>query len=243
MRYPIRVSIVTAGIPILSITDEVGVSPPTTTQAQDVVGLGLDTSTYSTTQADLDDPASDANIGAYGTYSGLDMGKVVTVSVRPDLIIRSLMSGGPTAGTALPIMSNTSASSAGTTVTATNVNDGDLESGTVWCISGANVGHARQIVTDTASTSLVVTVPFPRTIAVGDTFLECPYSGFGTFASSIDGAGAVQLTTLFDQADAEIASGTGCEAMVFRLELNGATDSRVLWMFRDHQWNRHTVPS
>lgn len=243
MRYPIRVSIANAGIPILSITDEVGVSPPTTTQAQDVVGLGLDTSTYSTTQADLNDPGSDLNIGAYGTYTGLDMGKVVTVSVRPDLIVRSLISGGATEGTALTIMTNTSASAGGTTITSADSSASDFESGTVWCISGANVGHARQIVTDTASTSLVVTVPFPRTIAVGDRFIEVPYSGFGTFASSIDGFGSVQLTTLFTQADGSIASGTGVEAMVFRLELNGSTDSRVLWMFRDHQWNRHTVPS
>lgn len=242
LRYPIRASIATAGIPIISVTDTVGVAPATTTSADDAVGLGLDTSTYSTTQADLDDGEA-GGAGAYRSYSGLDMGRMVTVSVRPDLIIKSLMSNGATEGTALQLLINTSASAGGTVVSDTDASANDLTGGTIWCISGNNVGHARQISSDTASTSVTVTVPFPRTIAVGDTFLECPYAGFGTGASAIDGANFLQFTTLISQADASIASGTGAEVQVFKMELNGASDSYVLYILRQHQFNRHTVPS
>lgn len=242
LRYPVRASVATAGVPIRSVTDGVGVAVATTTACQDAVGLGLDTSTYSTTQADLDDGEA-GGAGAYRTISGLDMGRVVTVSVRPDLIHKALISGGATEGTALQLLVNTSASAAGTTISDTDVSSNDMTGGIVFCIGGANLGHARFIATHNAATSVVVTVPFPRTIAVGDTFIMLPYTAFGTYASGLDGFGNVQLTTNLYQADGSIASGTGIEAMVFKLELNGASDSYVLYMLRDHQWNRHTVPS
>ena len=238
MRYPVRASITTAGIGIKALTDGVGVDAVTTTAAEDVVGLGIDTSTYSTVQATL---AADVPTLSL-SYTGLDMGRMVTVSVRPDLIIRSLISGGATENTALQLLVNTSASAGGTVVTDADVSDNDMTGGLVWCITGANVGHARQIASDT-TTTITVTVPFPRAIAVGDTFLEVPYSGFGTGGADIDGASFLQFTTLLNQADASIAAGTGAEVQIFRLELNGASDSRALYTFRQHQWNRHTVPS
>lgn len=240
-RYPVRVSIATAGIPVLSITDAVGLSPPTTTQAQDVVGLGLDVATYSTTQTDL--AGGEATGTGFRSYGGLDMGRMVTVSVRPDLLVRARVSGSATAGVALTTLTNTVASSGGTLITAANVPSADMRSGTVWGLTGNNVGYARHITSHAASVSFTVTVPFPRAIAVGDTFLFTPYSGFGTFAASLDGSNAVQLTTLFDQADGSIASGTGAELMVVKQELEGTLNTNILTMFRDHQWNRHTVPS
>ena len=239
MRYPVRASIATAGIGVRAVTDAIGVAPVTTTAAEDVVGLGIDVSTYTSTQATL--LADTANPS--GSYSGLDMGRMVTVSVRPDLILRALLCNGATEGTALQALVNTSASAGGTVVSDTDASANDMTGGTLWCISGANVGHARQIASDVASTSVTVTVPFPRTIAVGDTFLEVPYSGFGTGAADIDGSNFMQFTTLLTQADASIGGGTGQEVQVFRLELNGASDSKVLYMHRQHQWNRHTVPS
>lgn len=240
MRYPVRASVTDAGMPIIAVTDTVGVAEATTTSFADAVGLGLDTATYSTTQADLDDPGSDPNIGAYRTYTGLDMGRVVTVSVRPDLIIGCLMSGGATESTALTLLSNTSASAGGTTVTDADVGTADMASGTVWCINGNNVGHARQIVTHNSAQDFVVTVPFPRTIAVGDEFLWIPQAGFGTGAGAIDGVGHVQGTTLITQGDASIASGTGGEVVVVRAELLGRNDTKVYFIFRDHQFNVNT---
>jgi len=234
---------VTAGIPIISVTDGIGVRPATTTSMDDAVGLGLDVSTYSTTQADLDDgEVGNAGLGNR-SYGGLDMGRMVTVSVRPDLIVGALMNDGATQGTALQILQNTSTSGGGTVVSDTDHSANDFSGGTIWCIRGNNVGYARQIASDTAAVSVTVTVPFPRSIAIDDQFIAIPYSGFGTGASAIDGSNFVQLTTLFDGADADIASGTGGEVQVIKLELEGAANSNVLFMFRQHQWNRHTVPS
>ena len=235
MRFPIRASVTDAGMPIIAVTDTVGVAEATTASFADCVGLGLESATYSTTQADLDDGMNDSRTGAYQTYTGLDMGRVISVSVRPDLIVSALMSGGATENTALTLLSNTSASSAGTTVTDADVGSNDMASGTLWCTRGANSGHARPIVTHNSAVSFVTTVPFPRTIAVGDEFLFCPWSAFGTGAANIDGVGHVQTTTLITQADASIASNTGGAVVVYKLACKGRTDSEVQFVFADHQ--------
>ena len=233
-RFPVRASVVTAGIPLMALTDTVGVGPVSTTSFADAIGLGKDTSTYSTTQADLNDPGSDANIGAYNTIYGLDAGRVVTVSIRDDLEIKALVSGGSTEGTDLTLLSNTASSAAGTTITDTDVGSADMAGGVVWCTRGANIGHARPIVTHNSSVSFVTTVPFPRTIAVGDEFLWVPYNVFGTGAGGIDGHADLQTTALFSQADGSIATGTGGEVMVTYLELNGISDTYVRFMLSDH---------
>ena len=233
-RYPIRASVPNPGVPARSVTDNVGIDIGTTTSFVDSVGLIVESATYSTTQADLDDPASDANIGAYNTVAGLDMGRVVTVSIRPDLIIRALMSGGATEGTALTAMTNTSASAGGTTVTAATVSANDMVGGLAWCTSGNNVGHCRPIITHTGSTSFVVTVPFPRAIAVEDVFIMIPYNSYGTSAGGLDGVTFVQGTTLVTQADASIASGTGGQVTVLSMDLAGASDSYVRFKIRKH---------
>lgn len=244
MRYPIRVTIADPGIPILSITDNVGVSPPTATQAQDVVGLGMDISTYSTSQADLrGGEAANAGLGAR-SFSGLDMGRMVTVSVRPDLIVRMRASGAATENTALQVLVNSSASAGGTTVTAAALPDVDFDAGTFWCTKGANIGYARTAVSGNDTTTLVTTVPFPRAIAVDDEFFVVPWSGYGTGASAIDGSQGIRLSTLFTQADASVAvGGTVAEFQVFKLDLEGASNTNVLAMFLNHQWNRQVVAS
>lgn len=188
--------------------------PCTTTSFADAFGLALDEGVYSTTQGDAEG--------------------IVTVSARPDLIIKALASGGATEGTALTTHTNTSASSGGTTVTAATLSSNDMDGGTVWCISGNNVGHSRSITTFTASTSLAVTVPFPRAIAVNDQFLVVPWNQHGTGAAGADGIRNVQTSTLFTQADASIASGTGGEVCVVDLDLKGASDSYVYFVLRLH---------
>src|SRR3990167_8646780 len=110
-RYKIGATIATAGIPLISDgTTFAGIVPCTTTNLDFTHGLGLDTGTYSTVQGDAE---------------GL-----VTVSVRPDLIVRALMSGGATAGTALTLLSNTAASAGGTVVSDTDVSANDMTGGT-----------------------------------------------------------------------------------------------------------------
>lgn len=237
LRFPIAVTIANAGIPTINVTDSIGIRPATTTSFADTIGLALDTATYTTTQSDLDDQGTDMTVGVTPpTICGLDMGRVVTVSCRPDLIVEALASGGAAENTALTTLSNTSASSGGTTVTDADVGTADILGGLVWCTKGANVGHARAIATFNSATSVVVTVPFPRAIAVGDEFLFSPWNPYGTGASGLDGVSHVQATTLFTQANGAIASGTGGTVRVVALHLGSATTTKVRFMFRDHQY-------
>lgn len=222
-KYKLGAAMANAGvIAIGGAGTSLGVIPCTTTSFDAAFGLSVDQATYTTTQATIDTNAGDS---------------LVTVSKRPDLIIGALMSGGATEGTVLVTLSNTSASAGGTVVSDTDVAANDMDGGIIWCISGANVGQSRGITSMTASVSATVTVPFPRAIAVGDTFLMAPYNTAGTGAAGADGPGWVQTSTLFTQADATIASGTGGESVVHDLILRGASDSYVLFTLRLHAHN------
>ena len=239
-RFPIAVTIANAGIPAIVVTDIVGIRPCTTTSFADSPGLIIDTATYSTTQADLDNDPVDATVGGYNTISNMDMGRVVSVSTRPDLVIEALMSYGATESTALQLIVNTSASAGGTVVSDADYSANDQVGGVIWCIRGNNAGHARTITSDTASTSATVTVPFPRAIAVGDEFLWCPWNAYGTHGADLDGSGFLQTTTLFTQANANIVNGTGGAVQVLGLVLRGASNSFVHFKLRDHHY---IVPS
>lgn len=171
-------------------------------------GGGAGTLTYSTTQGDTE---------------GL-----VRVYINPDIIYRARMSGGATLAN-LQTVTTTGASAVGTTVTATDTPESDMDDGTCWCLTGANAGLSRKVTTYTANTSWVVTVPFPRAIAIGDTFLVCPYSPFVTVA--------IQLTTNLVDADATVAFGTGANARPVELVLEGAGDSFVHFIGRDMALN------
>ena len=194
----------------------VGAIPVSTTNdgTVPVYGLSIDRGIYSSVQGDAEG--------------------IVTVSARPDLVIRALMSGGATEGTALQILQTTSASAGGTTITDADTGGNDMDGGTTWGLSGNNVGLSRSITAHTGSTSIVVTVPFPRAIALTDEYLFCPYNTASTGAAGADGAGWVQTTTLFTQADASVAAGAGVVASVVDLELNGTTNSYVLFVSRGH---------
>lgn len=164
----------------------------------------------------------------YSTVQG-DTEGLVRVVINPDAIFRARMSGGATAGTALQTVTTTGASAVGTTVTAADTQENDMDDGMCWGLSGANVGLSRRITTFTANTSWVVTVPFPRGIVVGDTFTACPYSPFTTIA--------IQLTSDFKEADATVAYGTGGNARPIELILQGVADSYVHFVARDHALN------
>ena len=194
-----------------------GVIPSTTTSFDAAYGLAIDEGTYSTTQ---------------GAEEGM-----VTIDIRPDLVIKALMSGGATENTALTVLQSTSASAGGTVVTDADTGSADMDGGTVWCLSGNNVGHSRSITAHSGSTSITVTVPFPRAIATTDEYLFCPYNMAGTGAGGADGAGFLQTSTLFTQADASIACGTGGKVAVVDLELNGRSNSYVLFTLRGHVYN------
>jgi len=215
-KMKIAASFANAGIPSLAVTNAVGINPCSTTSALPTYGLALDTGTYSATQGDAE---------------GL-----VTVDIRPDTVIRALCSGGGTEGTALTTHTNSAAETAGTTVTASTIPSNDMAGGIAWCITGANVGQSRTITTHTGSTSFVVTVPFLNDIAANDVFLMVPYNAVGVddSTSGVDAGSAVTTSTLFTQADASAAAGSGIQAAVVDLELNGTTDTYVLFTLPYH---------
>jgi hypothetical protein len=230
-KYKLAATVANIGVPLVQTATTCNISPGTTTSFADTIGISTDTDTYSTSQA-----AILARVNALvGTGEG-----IITCNVRSDAIIRALMTGAATENTTLALLTNTSASSTGLTVTAT-VQSADLDGGTIWCISGANVGYSRTITTHTSTTSLAVTVPFPRTIAVGDVFLACPWNTTGTATAGMDGITTVQASTLLTQADASIASGTGGKVVVSDLVLNGAYDSYVKFQLDDHIFKISTV--
>lgn len=213
-----------AGIPMIGgATTAVGLIPCTTTSFADCFGLAIDRGIYSSTQGDAE---------------GL-----VTMDIRPDLVVKARMSGSATEGVSLTTLSNTSASAGGTVVTDADVGAADFDGGLLVCISGNNVGHSRSVTAMSGSTSATVTVPFPRAIAVGDEFFIIPYNMAGTGAAGADGPGWVQTSTLFTEADASIASGTGGEVSVVDLELNGVANSYVLFRFRLHVHGSATLAS
>lgn len=200
-----------------------GVIPCTTTSFANAHGLAIDEGVYSTTQGDAE---------------GL-----VTVDVRPDLVIRARMSGGATEGTSLVTLVNTAASAGGTVITDADVGSADLDGGTIWCTKGNNVGYSRLVTAFSSATSATVTVPFPRAIAVGDEFIVVPHNMHGTGAAGADGSGFLQTTTLFTEADSTIACGTGGEVSVVEVDLKGATNSYVYFALRDHVHNSAALVS
>lgn len=224
-NYKLGVSIANVGVVGVMVASTGNIGPSTTTDATDAIGISTGTGTYSTTQATLAAAGSDAQC---------------QFSIRPDLVCDALMTGGATEGTALVTMTNTSASSGGTVLTAT-IQSSDIDGGTLWCIGGANVGQSRTITTHTSTTSLTVTVPFLRGINVGDTFLASPWNNTGTASAGNDGITTVQLSTLLIQANATSASGTGIKTTVVEQILKGANDSHVLFLLGDHVYNTNTV--
>lgn len=223
-KFKMGAAIVDSGIIVIGgTTTAVGVIPVIATSFADAFGLALDEGVFSSVQGDAEG--------------------MVTVDVRPDLVIRSLISGAAAENTAIAVLTNTSASAGGTVVTSTNVNANDVDGGMVWCISGNNVGQSRSITARTASTSVTVTVPFPRAIAVDDTFLHTPFNVAGTGAADARGLAWLTTTTLFTQATNAAAAGSGGEAYITDLELNGASDSYVLFMLRLHAYRSTTLAS
>lgn len=184
-----------AGAPaIAAATTSAGVLPMAAGTLADYVGLSLDTAVYTTTQ------------------SASMVEGVISLVMNPDIAIRNRMSGSTTAGTALPLITNSSASGGGTAVTITtgNIvpNSPTMLDGTLICLTGSNAGLRRKITTVSATVFTVV-VPFPFAIAVGDTFTVVPYfPGAGTVIGGDDLTLTATPGTLATEADASIASTT-----------------------------------
>lgn len=208
------------GIPYIMAATTGNVTVCSTTAAADAIGLSMGTGTYSTTHNATE-----------GT---------IELDINPFAIIEMTASGGSGDGTALSILTNTSASAGGTVLTCT-VQSNDLDGGTLWRYQNGAGGESRTITTHTSTTSLTVTVPFTGAIAVGDTFLVTPYNETGNGAAGGDGNSQVQLVTSLTQADFTAAAGTGIKANVIDLILRGTTNSAIRFTLGDHVLNGATT--
>lgn len=223
-KYAIGATFLHAGVLVEAPNaGDAGVTPCSTTAAADVVGISYDTATYVTAQQ----------------TDGTSAARVVSVAVNPFAVYRFLMSGGATEGTALTLYDVTTASTDGLAVTT-----GDdwtlpqFDEGVLWGYDGANTKQMRKI-TATSATAATVTVALDYDTVVGDNFLRAPYWPHDTTAKT------VQFTTNLYQADASIAVGTGCAAVIHDLELydgseSGRTHSAVLFTSNDNVYNLAT---
>lgn len=221
-RYKLGAAATVLGVPMLMVGTTGNVGPCTATACADGIGLGVGTGTYSTTQND-----------AEGT---------IEVDINPFCIIECTATGAATEGTALAILTNGTASSGGTVMTAT-VQSNDLDGGTLWRYFNGIGGESRSITTHTSTTSLTVTVPFSGSggINVNDTFLVSPYNEVGNGVGGTDGSSQVNLSTLLTQALYTNASGTGIKANVVDLGCKGRNDSYVRFTLGDHVFNGATT--
>jgi len=142
-----------------------------------------DSTTYTTTQATVKaDGASEVLVSLIIPYNTLIKGPIYNA----------------TFGTALTLLTNTTASSGGVLVTHAGETLAVIpdDYGTVYCRSGANRGLYR-VVTTGATGSQTVTVPFPNAIAVDDTFvaasvvLGVAHIDFPATVNCIDGNNAM----------------------------------------------------
>jgi hypothetical protein len=217
-KYKVGATVARAGVPVMvDASNKYGsVIPCTTTSAADTYGVSVDAATYSTVQ---------------GATEG-----VVSVIINPFAVYRALMTGSATENTTLQALIPTGTSAGGTTITDADVGTAEMDGGTIWGVSGANAGQSRTLTNYTSATNAVVTVPFANGILTTDVYAECPWC-VGTA-----GGGNVQLSTLLTQANAIIAVGTGIDANVVELDLNGLTNSYVLFQLADHVFMNNTMP-
>lgn len=235
-RYQISATMATAGIPVTGVasTTGTGLVKATTTNIIGMVGLTVDTATYSTTQLGAGGGGG-GGMGASGSSGGgvpASAAAYVGVIINPDILISARMSGGATSGTALTKYAVTTAQSGGLTISSTNLGSNSMAGGSAWFFDGANVGQVRALSgTWTNATSAVVVVPFDYGINVGDNAGVCPWQPF----SSVADINAIQFTSDVTEADATIATGTGadlvCVVEIFVRDSanNGTTDSWVVW--------------
>jgi len=169
---------------------------------------------------------------------------IESVSVRPDQIVRGLMSNGASEGTALTIMTNTASSS--TVVTSADVDDSDMDGGTFWRLQSKGeecpIQDVHYITATTVSTSVTTTTGSETTFTTTDRFLMCPWNEQpGVGSNTNDGFTHMQTSTLFTECNSTIASGTGGGIYCYRLILRSATDSFMDYLWRDHAYKAISV--
>lgn len=204
MKYPVTQTVDNVGVPQLAAgAANPGLIEASTTGADSMMGINLDLATYNTAQQ----------------TGNADPQELISVIINPNAMLKALLSGGATEGTALTLYDVTTATSTGLDVTTgDNFTSPEFDEGSVWGYDGANIGHLRKI-TSTSSTAITVTTAFPYDHAVGDNFLIAPFNA--------GGIQTVQLTTNLFQVDASAAVATN-QAALRCIRLRGDTYAGVL---------------
>lgn len=171
-----------------------------------------ETLAYSTTQASL------------AGYDPADAVMAQVTLITPTTLIR-----GPvvkdTVGTACVVVTNTVASTNGTTVTFSTIDTTVDGYSTMYCRTGANRGLFRKVTT-VGTTSSVAVVPFPYDIAVGDTF---------AIANVVEGMAHIELDTQFQGIDSSAALSNYYKCYVHELNLATAGQEYAIFtLSTDH---------
>ena len=197
-RFKISASSVVAGQPVVWIDGGTGTvdDPGAVTDLTNAMGVTTEAGTASTTQGT---GANSADV-------------TVEVQFEPLAVFRSKVVPSPTVDTNYAIddgylLTVDAATAGGTAVVdaTTGGSSAEAPNGLVFSLDGANFGQNRVIVTHTAGTQLLVTIPWDLGTVVGDNFV---FSQYGP------GVIAVQMTTDFTQLDGSVAGALGGEAVV-----------------------------
>ena len=195
---------------------QAGVMISTTTAMVDAVGVTLDTATYVTAQQ----------------TDGTSAERLLSVLISPDACFRALMSGGATEGTAIAEFTVTAATTDGLDVidTAVDWTSPATDEGGIYFTSGVNQGQVRKVIT-TGGAEATIATAFDNDHGVGDNGFRVPWWPFDRTSD------ALQTTTNLFQADQNGAVGTGGNIKPIDMELNGTSDSFLIFTLDDHALN------
>jgi len=201
-------------IVIVPAANATGLSTSTTTAWTEAVGLTLDAIT------------SEGSPVAYSTVQGA-VEHLQSVIINPDAVLRALLVGSAV-NAVLETRTIGTASSDGLTAVGTagetDPASPNMDEGTVWYASGANGGASRVITSTTTPLTVTVIMPFAAN-RIGDRFHTIDYA--------VGNVAGVTMSTNLLNVRGDIAS-TGAVAGVVDLELNGAGNSFLHLVQRDH---------
>ena len=228
-RFKISAASVVANQAVIWVDGGTGTvtDPASASDLTDAMGVTTEAGTQSTTQGT---GANSADV-------------TVEVIMEPLAVFRNKIVPSGTADTAYAIddgylLTVDSATAGGTAVVdaTTGGSTADAPNGLVFALDGANAGQSRVIVTHTAGTQLLVTIPWDLGTVVGDNFV---FSQYGP------GVVSMTMTSDFTQANGAAAGAAGGEAVCVWVGVDTAAEGHSVtnpflqgdFVFQDHAFN------